>query len=327
MPAGCICFTPIRAKTLAERQGRVFCLGLAIQDIILTVPKIPRDPVKMHASGRREVGGGPAANASVAISRLGGDARLAARLGNDLVGQALRLELSVDHVDVMQVRLFEDRQSPVSMILSEDGGERLIVADTDKGLPTDPGWLDLSDLGDAVLADTSWPEGTARLFREARCQAVPSVLDADVSRSDRGTIRALVAAADYVVFSRPGLGQVAGSDDLEDSLAQLTAPHHRLMGVTDGSQGLLWHHDGGPMRSRPPDVEAVDTLGAGDVFHGALALAVARSWSLERAIAFANAAAALKCTMPGGRRGFPTAAAVAQFEQRSALGSRSPDFR
>ena len=318
MSTGYICFIPIRARALAERHGRVFCLGLAVQDIILFVPEIPRDPVKTHATGRSEVGGGPAANAGVAISRLGGEARLAARLGKDLIGQSLRRELSAEGVDVTQVRLFDDRQSPVSMILSEDGGERLIVADTDKGLPPDPGWLDLSDLGEAVLADTSWPEATARLFDEARRKAVPSVLDADVSRSGPDTIRALVAAADYVVFSRPGLKQLVGDGDAGDGLAHLTGPHHRLIGVTDGPRGLFWRRDGALVQSRPPVVNAVDTLGAGDVFHGALALAIARSWPLERAIEFANLAAALKCAAPGGRQGFPRAAALKEFEAISA---------
>lgn len=292
----------------------VFCLGLAIQDTILTVTAIPTEPVKVYASARREVGGGPAATASVAIARLGGKARFAGRLGNDPTGMTLRRELSDEAVDVTWLRLFEGFQSPGSVILVDGRGERLIVAYADPDLPRAADWLTPSNLGDAVLCDLSWPEGALQCLKMAQAQGLPAVLDADISRHGRDEVAAMVAAADHVVFSRPGLAQFTGMDAIEAGLRKAALPSHKLIGVTDGADGLYWL-DGRQMRNaRPPAVAVVDTIGAGDAFHGALALALARKVPLEKAIAFANAVAALKCTRPGGRAGLPTAEALARFD-------------
>ena len=293
--------------------AEVFCLGLAIQDTILTVASIPAEPVKIYASARREVGGGPAATASVAIARLGGRAHFAGRLGDDQTGAALRRELEDEKVDVTWLRSFAGLQSPGSVILVDGKGERLIVAYADPNLPRDADWLAPSRLGDAVLCDLSWPEGALKCLRMAQEAGIPSVLDADISRHGRDDVAALVAAADHVVFSRPGLAEFTGTADMEAGLREAARPGHRLIGVTDGADGLFWLDDGHIRNARPPEVEVVDTVGAGDAFHGALALALARNDALEEAIAFANTVAALKCTRPGGRAGLPTADALQRF--------------
>ncbi|WP_309084381.1 PfkB family carbohydrate kinase [Chelativorans sp.] len=295
-------------------QGEVFCVGLAIQDIIMSVAEIPSQPVKIYARSRREVGGGPAATASVAIARLGGKAVFAGRLGEDAVGQTLREELSQEGVDTRWLKLFPGHHSPGSVILVDDHGERLIVAYADPNLPGDAAWLEPESLGGAVLCDLSWPEGALKTLQSATSRGIPRVLDADISRHPRQQVAALVEAADHVVFSRPGLMQFSGSEDMEEGLRWAARPGHRLVGVTDGAEGLHWLAEGGIANARPPLVAAVDTVGAGDAFHGALALALARSWPLERGIAFSNAVAALKCMMPGGRAGLPDAAALARFD-------------
>ena len=309
-----ISFIQRRADALfSANPAEVFCLGLAIQDTILTVASIPTEPVKIYASGRREVGGGPAATASVAIARLGGKASFAGRLGDDRTGAALRRELQDEKVDVTWLRHFAGVQSPGSVILVDGKGERLIVAYADPNLPRDADWLAPSRLGDAVLCDLSWPEGALQCLSMAREAGIPSVLDADISRHSREQVAMLVAAADHVVFSRPGLAEFTGTDDMEAGLREAARASHRLIGVTDGADGLFWLDDGPIRNARPPEVEVVDTVGAGDAFHGALALALARQSPLEEAIAFANAVAALKCTRPGGRAGLPTADALLRF--------------
>ncbi|MBS7700698.1 MULTISPECIES: PfkB family carbohydrate kinase [unclassified Chelatococcus] len=294
-------------------EPEVFCLGLAIQDTILTVASIPSAPVKVYASARREVGGGPAATASVTIARLGGRASFAGRLGDDPTGASLRHELAAENVDVTWLRSFEGLQSPGSVILVDGEGERLIVAYADPNLPRDAGWLTPRRLGHAVLCDLSWPEGAMKCLHMARDNGIPSVLDADISRHGHDEVAALIAAADHVVFSRPGLAQFTGAEAIEAGLREAARPGHALIGVTDGADGLFWLDDGRIRNARPPQVDVVDTVGAGDAFHGALALALARRCPLEEAIAFANAVAALKCTKPGGRAGLPTWDALRRF--------------
>lgn len=83
-----------------------------------------------------------------------------------------------------------------------------------------------------------------------------------------------------------------------------------MVGVTLGADGFLWLDAGHEQRARPPRVVAIDTLAAGDVFHAAFALAIGERRAAADAAAFANAAAALKCTRFGGRLGAPVRAEV-----------------
>lgn len=301
----------------SARPG-VFCVGLAVQDTILTLADLPSGPGKLRASSRADVGGGPAATAAVTVARLGAPARFAGWLGLDATGDAVAAELVAEGVDIGGVRRIRGWASPASVVLVDAGGERLIVvhapplpedADT---TALDPG---LSGMG-AVLCDCFWPEGARHAIAAATARGLPSVLDADVNRHDRATIAPLVAEASHVVFSRGGLAQFAGTDDVAGGLAAAAATRRRparLLGVTDGAEGLFVWTGGAVARSPPPKVAAVDTTGAGDAFHGALALGLANGWDEGAAIGLAHAVAALKCTRPGGRAGLPDRSALAAF--------------
>lgn len=304
-------------RRLSDRGG-VFCLGLAVQDTILSIPQALGKAGKVYVTARHSVGGGPAANAAVTIARLGGRVELAGRLGNDAAADAILSDLAREGVGTTWMRRCAGHDSAASVVLVDPSGERLIAVHAPP-LPSAADWLapDLSRTG-AVLCDGSWPEGAGRLLRAARAMGLPSVLDADVTRHDRATVAGLVAQASHVVFSRPGLAQFAGTDDIAaglDRAAEL-ARDAALLGVTDGAEGLFrWTGTGRPPdRSRPPAIVARDTTGAGDAFHGALALGLAQGCGLDRAIALAHAVAALKCTRPGGRAGLPDAAALIAFD-------------
>lgn len=291
-----------------DHSGEVFCVGLAIRDVILTVDAIPTQPMKYYARNRREIGGGPAATASVAIARLGGHAVFAGRLGGDSVGETLRQELESEGVDTCWVRTFADCQSPSSVIVVDRTGDRAIIAYADPTLPNDADWLRPQALGGCVLCDLSWPAGAMKIMGLARRMGVPSVLDADVSPLDRSEIEPLVEAADYVIFSRQGLAHFANTDDINNGLRQASRSAHALVAVTDGPNGMYQLTPNGISNSRPPAVAVVDTTGAGDAFHGAFALALSLRWPVATAIKFSHAVAALKCSRPNGRAGLPTRA-------------------
>ncbi|MEO3385056.1 PfkB family carbohydrate kinase [Mesorhizobium sp. CAU 1741] len=297
-----------------QRRGKVFCVGLAIQDTIFSVDDIPREPVKVYARERRDVGGGPAATAAVAIARLGGRATIAARIGADATGNAISDELSAEGIDTTWLRVFDDNRSPGAVILVDRHGERLIVAYVDPDTPTDADWLRPETLGGALLCDLSWPHGSLACLEQAKREGIPSVLDAEITRHPRELVEPIIAGCDHVVFSRPGLAQFTGADSIEEGLRRARRPGHKIVGVTDGSDGLYWL-DGDVLRNaRAPHVDVVDTVGAGDAFHGAFALAMSHGRSLEEAIRFANSVAALKCTVPGGRAGLPTPQALLRFD-------------
>ncbi len=291
----------------------VVCLGIAIMDQVFAVENLPNGSGKNFALDFMEIGGGPAATAAVAVARLGAEAILWARVGTDTIGNQIIAELSGDGVDVTGVRQIEGSRSTLASVCVDRVGERGIVSFTDPKLDNDPSWLPLDRVKSAgcVLADCRWPRGAEALLRKARELDVPSLLDGDLT-PDKAVI-GLVPLASHVAFSQGGLEQFSATDDAVQGLCIAAQATDGWVCVTLGEKGAIWLEDGEPVHVPGFAVEAVDTVGAGDTFHGALALALAEKQSIADAVRFAGASAALKCTRFGGRAGIPTRSEVDAF--------------
>ena len=296
----------------------IICVGLAVMDQIYSVERLPEVPAKHFATACREVGGGPAANAAVAIARLGGSARLWSRVGDDLVGERIVRELELEGVGVTGIRRIPDAQSGCSAIIVDTGGERMIVNFRGDRMDPDPSWLPVSEIrgADAVLGDLRWPEGSLRALAEARRFEIPALLDADATPAREGAD--VFAAANYILFSSQGLLEFTGLTEIENALRLAASRTDAWVGVSAGNDGLYWLERERVRHLPAFAVDVVDTLGAGDVLHGAFALALARSERIEGALRFASAAAALKCSRPGGRTGAPSADEVEDFLEAHA---------
>jgi sulfofructose kinase len=103
---------------------------------------------------------------------------------------------------------------------------------------------------------------------------------------------------------------MAETPDIAEGLGRMREQTGAWLAVTCGGEGVYWLDDGQVRHLPAFEVEVVDTLAAGDVFHGALALALAERRPIEAALPFAAAAAAIKCTRFGGRDGIPNRAEV-----------------
>ena len=274
----------------ATSNPRIVCAGITTLDFIYAVDVMPSEPLKYRSNAMVTSGGGLAGNAATACARLGASVRLVARLGDDFWADPMIAELERDGVDCKLVRRCPGHRSPVSAVVVDPKGERLVVSYSDPDIPSDTGWIpaDLATHADALYAETRWIEAALAVLPQARAAGIPSVLDAD----RKPTRPEVLALASHVGFSAPALREFTG-------IANVYL-------VTDGANGA-WYMDGGEVVHVPAfPVTSVDTLGAGDTWHGALAVALAGRQPLERAVRFANAAAALKCTEFGGRKGMPT---------------------
>jgi len=292
---------------------RIICVGHAALDRIYRIEAFPREPTKVRALEHIEVGGGMAANAAVAIARLGGRAELWSRTGDDAAGTAIRSGLKAERVDVRYVQAFEGARSSTSAIIVDGKGERLIVGQRDAGMPSGTSWLPLERVreADAVLGDVRWLEGLRAVFARARKDKVATVLDADLGA--REALVDLLRLTDYAIFCAPALREFAPGDSDEQRLAHVQSLGPRHAGVTLGRDGYLWRE--GERSDRVPgfSVSVADTTGAGDAFHGAFALMVAEGHPASECARVAAAVAALKCTRLGSRAGLPTRAELDKF--------------
>jgi sulfofructose kinase len=280
---------------------------MAVLDEVFRVPRLPAANTKEIASAFASVVGGCAANAAVAIVRLGGAAELAAALGDPLqdeIGARILAALEREGVGCSGLVRRAGASSTISTILVDASGERAIATRCDERLfgaaVADAGKL-VAHV-DAVLADNWLPDLVLPICAAARERGLTVVLDGDGPMS---TESELLTLATHVVFSAQALRATTGDEDLGSALARLGPRLPAFLAVTDGADDIRWW-DGRAVQAMPVfAVAARDTLAAGDVFHGAFALALAEGANEIAALRFAAAAAAVKCTRFGGGAGAP----------------------
>ncbi len=303
----------------------LLCVGHIALDLIFSVSEFPDHPTKTPAHRYHRGVGGMSGNAAVALARLGAQVDFCGPVGQDEVADVFEQVLRAEGVGLAGLRRVPGASSSVSSIIVDRHGERMIF--NAKGSALDaPGPFDASVMDgiDFVLVDPRCPAWAEAALLEARRRGIPTMLDGEVS--PRADLQRLVPLADWRVFSERGWLAYADGEP-EAMLQQLAAqdPSRRVV-RTLGSQGLQWCDAQGRLQhlSAVQAGAVVDTLGAGDVFHAALGLALAEGQADEAALRFAAAAAALKCTRPDGIAGAPSRAQVqALLQDLDARSSRA----
>lgn len=297
----------------AGAPKHVLCVGAAVLDTLFRVRTLPSGQGKVLPYDMLQIAEGMASSAAYAVARLGGRASLWSAVGNDEAGKQIIHELGRAGIITDGVMRVEGARSAVATILVDDDGERLIVPFYDPKLHHTIKTFTPEDITvfDAVLVDVRWPALALRALQAARGMGKPAILDGDVAPD--GIIEQLAPEATHIVFSEPAAQRLTGATDFAE-MARLLKQRfsHAFICVTAGAAGSFWFDDlGNEIRHSPTiAIKAVDTLAAGDIFHGAFALAIAEGQTLAEAIRFSSIAAAMKCEMFGGRSGAPTRADV-----------------
>lgn len=287
----------------------LLCVGAASYDLVFEVDHHPLPDEKTVARSFARCGGGPAANASVMAARMGLRAAFAGYLGRELFGELHLEELRLAGVSTEWI-VRGDVTTPLSTVWVKPSGERALVNYRSADAPLPPGTIDFSSIRPRViLFDGHEPAISAPLLERARASGIETVLDA--GSLHRGTAL-LYERVGHLVASETFALEATGAADPGAAL-EILALRHPCVVITRGSEGLIWAREGRRGSLPAFAVEARDTTGAGDVFHGAYAgcLAQARGW--EETLRYASAAAALACTRLGARRGIPEGAEVARF--------------
>jgi sulfofructose kinase len=298
-----------------DRTARVICVGLATLDAIVELARVPGSDERLPAIDGILAGGGGAATAAVALARLGVPVAFAGCVGDDDAGRLIRDGLARETVDVSFLRSMPG-PSAFSVALVEHGsGARSIVPvagsagslDVDEALAaacSDAAWIHVDHIGFAavealrhrgvqtpVSVDAGNPIphlslAAIDLYAPTEAQLLARYASHDVEGASR---RAIVEGARTVVVTRGARGAIAATRS------------------GDGTDGVAFES------AAAPRLPVVSTLGAGDVFHGALIAALVDARSLRDALRFANAAAALSCAALDGRTAIPTRAELDRF--------------
>ena len=314
---------------MAGIAPRILCIGIPVRDLTFRVEAVPERGSKANASHLAEICGGNALNAAIAIARLGGRAAFAGPMGDALeTSSGFILErLAQDRIETTHIVRMPGLMTPVSAIMIEPSGERTLTIYRDPGL-----WSVKLPDADKLLADCQ------TVLVESRCAAFCTDLCTEARRRGIAVIvgvdRAmaltdgLLTAASHLLFASEQVQQTAGVADDGEALKRLSGLTPAFLAATRGPRGTIWLNKLGELEETAAfPVEAVDTLGAGDVFHGAFTLRLTEGGDVREALRFAAAAAALKCTRHGGGPAAPQRIEVEELLRRHPRLTPSPPPR
>jgi sulfofructose kinase len=269
--------------------SRVVCVGLATRDTVLAVPRHPGADELVMATDVAVAGGGPAATAAVTLARLGVEAFFVGAVGDDETGAFIRQSLAAEGVDVSELAVVPGARSPQSAIYVGPGTRAIAAFRGDLPPPR------LSERAERLCRDAAWVH-----VDQTGYGAVPR----DVRLSiDAGIPIEGLDLAGVALYAPTHAGLERDFGTAENALAAGA----ELVVVTRGAEGCTAYTREQTLEAAAtPLDDPVSTLGAGDVFHGALLAALVGDRPLADALAFANRAAALSCRALDGRSAIPT---------------------
>ncbi len=283
-------------------------------DTLVTVPRFPEEDTKMRAIASKEVGGGPVATGLVAVSKLGCSAAYIGNLSNDNGGSFLLKDFQKYGVDVNNVTVMEEYRSFASTIwLSEETSSRTCVFDRGN-LPA----LQLNEMQTAAIKDATLLMVDGNELSAAITAAKLAKENGTKVLYDAGGlydgVEELLPLTDILIPSEEFAVGHSGCASAEEAAKWLYDTYKpEVVVVTQGVKGGVIY-DGEELQTYPSfKVKAIDTNGAGDVFHGAFAAGVMKGYSYLECCKFASAVSAIKCTGVGARESVPNYETVIQF--------------
>jgi sulfofructose kinase len=302
---------------MAEIAPRILCIGIPVRDLTFRVEAVPERGSKANASHLAEICGGNALNAAIAIARLGGRVAFAGPMGDAREPSSgfILDRMTAEGIDTTRIVRMPGLTTPVSTILIDATGERTLTIYRDPAL-----WSAKLPDADNILADCQAVLVESRcasfcvdLCFEARLRGIPVIVGVDRAMSLQD---GLLTAASHLLFASEQVQETAGIADDGEALKHLAKLTPAFLAATRGPRGTIWLDEAGGLDETAAfPVQAVDTLGAGDVFHGAFTLRLAEGEGVREALRFAAATAALKCTRHGGGLAAPQRVEVEEFLQ------------
>lgn len=296
---------------------KVVGLGACVYDTLITVSNYPTEDTKQKAENIFVSGGGPVGNALVVLSKLGVGTAVIGGFAPDAAGQFLLADFEKYGVDVSAAKTFENTSSFTSYILlSATGKTRTCVFDRGN-VPDEPAALDFSilDTADVLHLDGNYLNCALAAAKYAKARGVKVSLDAGGLYVN---IETLLPYVDVLIPSAEFALGLTKETSIEAAMYALNEQYHpEILVVTDGSNGGFYWENGKAVHYDSYKVQAVDTNGAGDTFHGAFLAAYTDGKSVVECCNYASAVAAYKCAHKGARTYPLTRALIADFQKNN----------
>ncbi len=260
--------------------ARVVVVGSINRDVSVFAPRHPTPGETVLGTTHVTGPGGKGANQAVASAKLGASVTIVGKVGGDAEGREMRRALTAAGVDDSAVGVDDDAPTGLAVITVDTEGQNAIVVSPGAHLGVDPEWVErfhtLVEGAAVCLAQLEVP--VEAVLAAARITRGAFVLNAAPARDLPDELWKLI---DVLVVNRSELEQLTGSAD-PLGIGEIDGP--RSVIVTLGADGVVFSQDGAIYRCPAPQVEVVDTTGAGDAFCGALAAALARGDSLSESV-------------------------------------------
>jgi sulfofructose kinase len=294
-----------RSRTPARVSGCVVGLGQCSLDFLCTIERYPAPDTKCEFDDLLVQGGGPVATALVVLVRWGVSARFSGVVCPDRFGRMIHQGLDEEGIDTSALLTREGSRSQFAFICVEKGtGSRTIFWGRPNALPFLAGDIPEEFLKDAAALhlDGLFLDASLDLAKKAKDRQIPVILDA-------GTLRPgmldLIRHTDHLIAAENFLRAYMPSSSITSRLSRIKEMGPQVVTVTLGRRGSVSLWDDVPYELPALPVEARDTTGAGDVFHGAYIYGLLHGWAPQERIRWATVAAGLSCRHLGGRSGIP----------------------
>jgi sugar/nucleoside kinase (ribokinase family) len=281
-------------------------MGLNSVDFLTVVPEFPAPNSKMRMLHFSKQGGGQVATAMVALSRWGVKTKYIGKVGEDEMGQFSLHSIRQEGVDVSSVTIEPNATTQFATILVDgQSGDRTILWNRDDRLMYRERELRKEEVccGKLLHLDGHDIHAAIQCARWAKEEGIPTVVDLDKVEP---LTSELIKEIDFLITSSRFPRLYTGISDQKEALLELQKQTPGFLCTTLGHLGAVALVNGKFFHAEGFKVRAIDTTGAGDVFHGGFIYGLLQNWEVEKMLRFANAAAALKCLDLGGRRGIPT---------------------
>jgi sugar/nucleoside kinase (ribokinase family) len=273
---------------------RALFVGRSTYDLCFVLSRYPEEDTKSEVEGYYQAAGGPALNASIVFSALGGDAQLFTASGTGEMASAMRRELADYRVTLHDAAGEQPDVLPISSILiNRVNGTRTIFTHAPERnvTPVSEAELDALPRPGIVMSDGHVPELAEPVLTWARARGIPTLIDGG---SWKDWMPQLLKLTDMAVISERFAPPRARS--MDDRFAYLASCGVTKLAVTRGPATIAWRDGARKGEFHPPNVAAIDTLGAGDAFHGSFCRYFLAGETFESALHHAASLASRSCT-------------------------------